>query len=83
MKDNEKEMEIENTEETDQSKYKGFKQNCGICEEDLESDAENENEKNVGCDICPRWFHLGCTKFVGLSYNEVSNLDFACDFCDD
>lgn len=71
----------ENSEAGDTS-HGRLKQKCGICEEELESDTELENEKNVGCDFCPRWFHLGCTKFTGLTYNQVSNLDFTCDFCD-
>lgn len=74
--------ETENDEEN-QMGYNELKQKCGICEEELESDTEYENEKNVGCDLCPRWYHLGCTKFTGSSYSEISNLDFICDFCDD
>ncbi|KAJ8967707.1 hypothetical protein NQ314_002653, partial [Rhamnusium bicolor] len=57
------------------------KQKCGVCEEPLDSDAELEDEKDVGCDLCPRWFHLGCTKFVGSKYDDVANEDFVCDLC--
>ncbi|KAJ8965350.1 hypothetical protein NQ314_004204 [Rhamnusium bicolor] len=79
MREIEKENEIEHDDEANQS---AFKHKCDICQ-DLESDTEIENEKNVGCDLCPRWYHLGCTKFTGLSYSQISNLDFTCDFCDD
>lgn len=58
------------------------KQSCGICEEPLDSDAEDENEKNVGCDTCPRWYHMGCTQFNGLKYSDVQHKDFICDFCE-
>lgn len=56
------------------------KQQCAQCDKDLESDTEIENEKNVGCDICPRWFHLGCTKFNRLSYTEVTEAEYVGDF---
>ncbi|KAJ8933914.1 hypothetical protein NQ314_013715 [Rhamnusium bicolor] len=78
MRDNETEVEIDDQKNQNQSI---FKQKCGECEEELESDAEIKTEKNVGCDSCPRWYHLGCTEFSGLSYVEVSNLDFICKFC--
>lgn len=68
---------------SDITETKKDKQLCGVCEEELESDTEIEDEKNVGCDMCSRWFHLGCTKFVGLTYNEVAKVDYICDFCED
>ncbi|CAH0547108.1 unnamed protein product [Brassicogethes aeneus] len=54
---------------------------CAICEDLLESDAEEEGEKNVGCDMCPRWFHLNCTKLAGETYDSVIDQEFYCDFC--
>ena len=68
---------------TNRIENKKNKQQCAICDEDLESDTEIENDKNVGCDACPRWFHLGCPKFSGQSYNEVANADYVCDFRED
>lgn len=47
------------------------KQVCGTCDEDLDTDTEDDGLKNVGCDSCPKWFHLKCTIFKDLSYNEV------------
>ncbi|KAJ8936784.1 hypothetical protein NQ318_009000, partial [Aromia moschata] len=48
---------------------------CGICTEELVSDTEEKNDKNVGCDKCTKWFHLGCTQFIGLKYSElIANL---------
>ena len=55
---------------------------CGICEDELDSEAEEEGDKNVGCDMCPRWFHLNCTKLSGQGYNEIINQVFYCNFCD-
>lgn len=57
------------------------KQICGVCEYELHSDAEEDGEKNVGCDMCPRWFHLDCTTLAGQVYEEVAHQDFYCDFC--
>lgn len=59
------------------------KEKCGVCEEELDSDAEEEGEKNIGCDVCPRWFHLVCTKLSRQSYKSVINQEFFCDFCSD
>lgn len=53
------------------------------CVTDLDSDAEDDGDKNVGCDFCPKWFHLKCTKFVGLPYNDVEGEYFKCEFCGD
>lgn len=54
---------------------------CALCLDVLESDAEEEGEKNVGCDLCPRWFHLYCTKMAGETYDSVTDKEFFCDFC--
>lgn len=58
------------------------KEKCAVCEDELDSDAEAEGEKNVGCDCCPRWFHLDCTKLAGRPYKEVTRVDYNCDFCE-
>ncbi|KAJ8929563.1 hypothetical protein NQ314_017726 [Rhamnusium bicolor] len=45
---------------------------CAACEEELESDTEADGDKNIGCDICPRWYHLKCSEFRHLSYDEAA-----------
>ncbi|XP_044757482.1 CENP-B homolog protein 2-like [Coccinella septempunctata] len=67
---------------TNTSNIETEKKTCTICEKHLESDAENENEKKIGCDICPRWFHFGCIKYNDLSYSDAQHQVFFCDFCD-
>lgn len=52
---------------------------CTLCLEDLVSDVEEDENKNIGCDECPRWYHLKCTDMVGLSYNEAAQKDYICD----
>ncbi|KAJ8968816.1 hypothetical protein NQ314_002078 [Rhamnusium bicolor] len=59
------------------------KEKCAVCEDELDSDAEDEGEKNVGCDICPRWYHLSCTKLAGQTYVAVCDQEFICNFCGD
>lgn len=54
---------------------------CSACDEELISDIEEDDLKNVGCDRCIRWFHLMCTEFVGLPYDEVVERDFTCSYC--
>lgn len=54
---------------------------CSLCDEVLFSDAEEDSEKNIGCDICPRWYHLRCTAFGGMKYEDASIMDYACDLC--
>lgn len=62
-------------------KVRKLKQTCGKCNEDLISDIEDDDLKNIGCDDCPRWYHLKCTTFCGISYNEVATREFKCDLC--
>lgn len=57
------------------------KQKCSSCKDELDSDAEEECDKNIGCDTCTRWFHLKCTKLAGQAYEDVMQLDFYCDLC--
>ncbi|KAK9751722.1 hypothetical protein QE152_g4791 [Popillia japonica] len=54
---------------------------CSLCEDDLYSDTEEDSEKNIGCDYCPRWYHLRCTEFAACTYDEVATRDFTCDVC--
>ncbi|KAK5648048.1 hypothetical protein RI129_002940 [Pyrocoelia pectoralis] len=54
---------------------------CSACNEDLISDVEEDDEKNIGCDDCPRWYHMKCTEFYGLTYEEASTKDYICFIC--
>lgn len=55
---------------------------CASCDEELVSDVEDDDLKNVECDNCIRWFHLRCTEFVGLSYSEVEiKISLVCTVC--
>ncbi|KAJ8953423.1 hypothetical protein NQ318_023540 [Aromia moschata] len=46
------------------------------------SDAEEEAERNIGCDFCPRWFHLKCcTELKDLPYSVAAERDYKCDIC--
>lgn len=54
---------------------------CTSCSEILESDAEEDEEKNIGCDYCTRWYHLKCTEFIGMAYEEAAEKDYRCDLC--
>ncbi|CAK1579754.1 unnamed protein product [Parnassius mnemosyne] len=54
---------------------------CALCHDILISDTEEDSEKNIGCDFCTTWYHLRCTDFVGLKYEEVQNKPFKCNTC--
>lgn len=54
---------------------------CSSCNEELISDTEDEADKNIGCDECPRWYHMKCTEFCGLPYSEAANKDYICFMC--
>lgn len=45
---------------------------CAGCEEELISDVEEDADKNIGCDICPKWFHLKCTVHRVRNYMDVA-----------
>uniref|UniRef100_A0A1Y1JS08 PHD-type domain-containing protein n=1 Tax=Photinus pyralis TaxID=7054 RepID=A0A1Y1JS08_PHOPY len=60
---------------------KKLKLMCSLCEDELVSDTEDDSLKNLGCDACPKWFHLACTELSNLSYNEASTRDFLCSSC--
>lgn len=57
------------------------KQNCAQCTISLNSDTEDDDNKNVGCDFCTKWFHLKCTDFIGLTYDQVKDRPFKCNTC--
>nr|CAI5818622.1 unnamed protein product [Callosobruchus analis]CAI5818749.1 unnamed protein product [Callosobruchus analis] len=57
--------------------------NCFLCEDELYSDAEEDSEKNIGCDYCTRWYHLRCTEYAEFSYEDVANRDYRCEMCKD
>lgn len=63
------------------SKKKKITKTCSLCLDDLISDAEEEAEKNIGCDLCPRWFHLSCTELSALTYSEAADRAYKCNFC--
>lgn len=54
---------------------------CSTCDAELDSDTEYDEDKNIGCDFCHRWYHLKCTRFLGIPYEEAATLDYQCDFC--
>lgn len=54
---------------------------CARCEEILESDVEQNELKNLGCDTCPRWYHLKCTHFRDFSYVAAACKEFNCESC--
>lgn len=54
---------------------------CTGCDDELISDVEDDDLKNLGCDMCPRWFHLKCTLKRGMPYAEVATKEFVCHIC--
>lgn len=63
------------------TKETNIKQNCGQCTNILNSDTEDDENKNVGCDFCTKWFHLKCTDFIGLTYDDIKDKPFKCNMC--
>lgn len=57
------------------------KEICSVCQDELFSDAEEDGEKNIGCDACPQWYHLNCTKLAGQAYDDIKDQQFYCDNC--
>lgn len=55
---------------------------CSLCDEALVSEAEEDSEKNIGCDHCIRWYHLKCSRFFGMPYAEAAVKDYKCELCD-
>lgn len=54
---------------------------CGLCEDELISDTEDDMLKNIGCDNCSNWYHLACTSLSHLDYEEAAMQDFICSSC--
>lgn len=52
-----------------------------VFQEEVYNDVEEEGLKNVGCNVCDNWFHLHCTKFKGMLYEQVSDTEFVCCSC--
>lgn len=57
------------------------REKCARCSDYLISEAEDDEDKNIGCDLCPQWFHMKCTAFQGRKYEEVYQEEFICDQC--
>ncbi|XP_055914229.1 lysine-specific demethylase 5B-B-like [Eupeodes corollae] len=57
------------------------KEICEQCNDELDTDAEDDALKNIGCDSCSRWYHLSCTKLSTKTFQEAQNEDFVCDLC--
>ena len=53
---------------------------CAACTEYLNSDTDDEENKNIGCDHCTKWFHLRWTE-IGLSYEEAAAQEYSCYSC--
>ncbi|KAJ8930164.1 hypothetical protein NQ314_017060 [Rhamnusium bicolor] len=70
------ENNIHKTEEIQKSRIR-----CSRCEDELISDTEDNDLKNIGCDKCTNWYHLKCTGFKGKLYEEVAFSDFICGLC--
>lgn len=62
-------------------KPKKPKRKCSKCEDELISDIEDEEEKNIGCDNCIRWYHLRCTNLSNLPYIEAAKKEYICEHC--
>ncbi|XP_036322053.1 uncharacterized protein LOC118736052 [Rhagoletis pomonella] len=57
------------------------KEICQTCLDELTSDVDDDNLKNIGCDTCPSWYHLKCTALKDLSYSEAYKNKFICALC--
>ncbi|XP_030854234.1 uncharacterized protein LOC115929451 [Strongylocentrotus purpuratus] len=53
---------------------------CSECQDDFDDEDSNNC---VGCNYCPRWFHVECTELIGLNIEEVEATDFKCGVCDE
>ncbi|KAJ8933651.1 hypothetical protein NQ318_019296 [Aromia moschata] len=87
QKASEKKVKQSRKEKTDGKTYESASRmghtrvKCSNCEEELISDVEEDELKNVGCDQCERWYHLMCTEFSGAKYEHVQEREFVCLFC--
>ncbi|KAJ8935022.1 hypothetical protein NQ314_013047 [Rhamnusium bicolor] len=83
-KNNKKKKKTEETKEEDkkdETLLSKEKINCFAYDEELISDIEEDDEKNIGCDKCTRWFHLRCTELCGMTYTEAATKDYLCFAC--
>lgn len=58
-----------------------IKEKCANCNLEMESDKEDNDLKNLGCDKCPKWYHLKYTPYASCIYEEIANKNFICSFC--
>lgn len=58
-----------------------LRQLCTACNDELISDVEDEDLKNIGCDNCSNWFHFKCTELNALPYDIAAGKEFHCQFC--
>lgn len=54
---------------------------CALCEDILNSDTEDDEKKNIGCDFCDKWYHKKCTEFYNIPYSIAASKDYKCDLC--
>ncbi|CAG9820685.1 unnamed protein product [Phaedon cochleariae] len=58
-----------------EDKESRIKEKCATCSLDIDSDTEDNDLKNIGCDRCPNWFHLKCSPFQGYHEIEIREND--------
>ncbi|KAJ8909901.1 hypothetical protein NQ315_005636 [Exocentrus adspersus] len=54
---------------------------CAKCNEELNSDTDDDDKKNIGCDLCDNWYHKKCTNFIDTPYHIAAIQDYKCDKC--
>ncbi|KAL1516320.1 hypothetical protein ABEB36_000239 [Hypothenemus hampei] len=62
-------------------KTKKNKIQCAECQDELISDVEEDDLKNIGCDGCLRWYHLKYITECGKSYVDVATEKYVCNLC--
>lgn len=40
-----------------------------MCNTNLNSDTEDDDNKNIGCDFCEKWYHKKCTELYNIPYS--------------
>ncbi|KAJ8941826.1 hypothetical protein NQ314_010268 [Rhamnusium bicolor] len=65
-------IKISETLTVEDNLLKKTKEKCSNCDE-LDSDTNENDLKNVGCDKCSRRFHLKCTDFYGQLNEDIIN----------
>ncbi|CAG9840756.1 unnamed protein product [Diabrotica balteata] len=53
---------------------------CADCNEAIQ---KTMTKKNIGCDLCDKWYHKKCTTFVDTPYYIAAVQDYKCDKCSD